>query len=142
VIGGAIAVGHLQAPAPEVADDARRHLVAGDREPRAVAQAARAGVSVGQGNQRMDGGPPWVRRQHVEAPRAGQMGNHGACAGLDRGRDVGNGGIGGRDHQQVHVARGAERIVGSTQGRKHAPTDGGQCSSQRGPGPPGADHPK
>ena len=80
VVGGPVGVGDGERAAPEVGDqrlDQRQGLgrVAGHREPGPGAQPAGADLGVGQRHERVHGGPARVRRQHVEAERAGQVGD-------------------------------------------------------------------
>ena len=134
VVGDAVAVGHLQAAAPEVMDDPMGELVARHREPGAPAQGAGTGVGVGQGDQGMDHRPATVREEHVETDRTREMGDDRAIDRLDRGGHRADGAVRRRDHQQidalpVDIAGRGPHVVAATHRGEHPPTSLRQGSS-------------
>ena len=71
-----------------------------------AAQAARADLGRrAAGTSGCSDRPARVRRQHVEPERAGQVDDHGAGDGRDRGGHLGDGGVGGGDDEQVDAVR-------------------------------------
>jgi hypothetical protein len=77
--------------------------------------------------------------EDIQAERAGQMGDDRLGPGLDPSGDIGDGGIGCSDDQEVDAMGGGSHIVGPPERRLDLPAGGGEGTTQRETGPTGAD---
>src|SRR5690606_27797559 len=111
----------------------------GHPEPGALAETGGTDVGPGDRHERVDRGPVGVWLEHLEAERAGEVGDDGSGGGDHLGGHLGDRGVGGGDDEEVDAHRRRGEVVAAPQRRVDLPADGGEGEGDGSPGPTGPD---
>ena len=123
VVGGPISVVHLDHTSTQGKCDLAGHRLAADGEGHAGGQAGGPDDGVGQRDQRMEGGPPGVRRQRLEPEGPRQVQDGRPRLRDHRGGDAGHDVVGRGDDQDVYPGCGEGEVIMTTEESDDVPTE-------------------